>query len=372
MNRSVPDRSPVAGIPAETLAVEEAWEAVVARDPEYADRFLYGVVTTGIYCRPGCASRAPQRKHVRFFGSSAEAEEAGFRPCKRCRPDREGPSAAQRGVERAREYLDAHLDETVGLEHLARMTHMSAYHLQRTFKRYTGLTPREYVETQRMSRLKERLRAGSTVSRATFDAGFGSASRVYERSDVHLGMTPAAYRRGGAGVRIRCAVERTPLGWVLVAATDRGLCAVTMGDDAATLEAELRGEYPRATIDAADDDLLARVAAIVAYLHGEGHIPELPLDLQASAFRWRVWKALQQIPYGETRSYGEIAASIDAPGSARAIAQACAGNPVALVIPCHRVLRGDARPSGYRWGAERKLRLLELEANRGCASDSGD
>lgn len=353
------------GVPAAAFDADEAWQAVVNRDLAYADRFLYAVASTGIYCRPGCASRAPRRQHVRFFRAPAEAEAAGFRPCKRCRPNEDRLSAAQQSVERARAYLDAHLDDTVTLKQLAGVAHMSPHHLQRTFKRQTGLTPREYVEARRMSRLKARLRAGDTVSRATFEAGFGSTSRVYERSDLHLGMTPAAYREGGVGVRIRYAVQETPLGWLLVAATERGICAVTLGDDPDALAAGLRGEYPRAEIDGAEGDLGDWVAGIVAYLRGEGEIPRLPLDLQASAFRWRVWRALQEIPHGETRSYGEVARSIGAPGSARAVARACASNPVALVIPCHRVLRGDGQVSGYRWGPERKVRLLELESEGG-------
>lgn len=341
---------------------DEAWAAVIARDPAYADRFLYAVVTTGIYCRPGCASRAPRRENIRFFASAEEAEAAGFRPCKRCRPDGARPSAAQRSIERARSYLDAHLDETVTLEQLARVAHMSPHHLQRTFKRYTGLTPREYVQARRMARFKDRLRAGDTVSRATFEAGYGSASRIYEQADAHLGMTPAAYRRGGAGVRIRFATASTPLGWVLVAATERGVCAVRLGDDPATLVAGLRAEYPRADVARADDALHRWVEGIVAYLNGAGRLPDAPLDLQATAFRWRVWKALQEIPHGATRSYDEIATAIGAPGAARAVANACASNPVALLIPCHRVVRKDGSTSGYRWGPERKERLLRLEA----------
>lgn len=361
--------APATAFEAESAAapfdVEEAWQAVITRDLMYADRFLYAVATTGIYCRPGCASRAPRREHVRFFRAPAEAQAAGFRPCKRCRPDEDRPTAAQQSVERARAYLEAHLDDTIPLEQLARIAHLSPHHLQRTFQRHTGLTPREYVEARRMSRLKARLRAGDSVSRATFEAGFNSPSRVYERADAHLGMTPATYRAGGAGVRIRVALQETPLGWLLVAATARGICAVTLGDDPSALAAELGREYPRATIDGSAGELSDWVAGIVAYLRGEGEIPRLPLDLQASAFRWRVWKALQEIPHGETRSYGEVARSIGAPGAARAVARACASNPVALVIPCHRVLRGDGQVSGYRWGPERKVKLLELESEGG-------
>ncbi len=344
------------------VAIDEAWTAVLDRNQDYADSFLYAVLSTGIYCRPGCASRPPRRENVRFFATPAEAEAAGFRACKRCRPDRGGPSATQRSIEAARQYLDAHLDETVTLERLARVAHMSAHHLQRTFKRQVGLSPRRYVEVMRAERLKERLREGDTVSRATFEVGYSSTSRVYEQVDSHLGMTPGTYRRGGQGMSIRFATAATPLGRVLVAATERGVCAVTLGDDDATLEAELRREYPRATIEPAGDQLRGRVEEIVAYLEGEKTSLRMPLDLPATDFQRRVWQALQEIPYGTTYSYSMVAEAIGKPTAARAVARACASNQVALVIPCHRVVRGDGELSGYRWGPERKRFLLELEA----------
>lgn len=347
------------------LDPEEAWTAVLARDPRRADGLLYAVTTTGVYCRPGCASRTPRRENVRFFATPAEAEAAGFRACRRCRPDRDRPSAARAGVERAREYLEAHLDETVTLERLARAVHVSAYHLQRTFKRYLGLTPREYVEARRAERLKERLREGDTVSRATFEAGYGSASRVYEQAGPRLGMTPGAYRGGGRGERIRFATAETPLGRVLVAATARGVCAVALGDDEAALEDGLRREYPRARIEPAADGLREWVEAIASSLDGAAEPLPVPLDVRATAFQQRVWKALREIPYGSTRSYREVAEAIGQPAAARAVARACASNPAALVIPCHRVVRGDGAPGGYRWGAERKRRLLEREAGAG-------
>lgn len=344
---------------------EEAWTALLARHPEYDGRFLYAVVSTGIYCRPVCASRTPRRENVRFFATPAEAEAAGFRACKRCRPDEERLSSAQRSVEQARQYLDAHLDETVTLASLARVAHMSAHHLQRTFTRHVGLSPRKYVEALRADRLKERLREGDTVSRATFEVGYSSTSRVYEQVDSHLGMTPGAYRRGGQGLNIRFVTAATPLGRVLVAATERGVCAVTLGDDDDVLEAELRREYPRAAIEPADDRLRGWVEAIVTYLEGASTRLRLPLDVQATTFQRRVWKALQEIPYGDTRSYRMIAEALGAPTAARAVARACASNPVALVIPCHRVVRSDGEFSGYRWGRERKRYLLALESGNG-------
>lgn len=339
----------------------EAWAAVLARDPAYADRFIYAVASTGIYCRPGCASRLPRREHVRFFAAPAEAEAAGFRPCKRCRPDRGGRTAMLRTIEAARQYLDAHLDESITLDRLARVVQLSPHHLQRTFKHHVGLSPRRYVEARRLERLKERLREGDTVSRATVEAGFGSTSRLYEQTDAHLGMTPGAYRRGGAGMEISYATAATPLGRLLVAATGRGVCAVTLGDNDAALEAALRREYPRATIEPAGEGLREWVEAIVAYLEGARPRLPLPLDLPATDFQRRVWQALQEIPYGATRSYRELAEAIGAPTAARAVARACASNRVALLIPCHRVVRGDGDLSGYRWGRERKRKLLELE-----------
>lgn len=339
----------------------EAWTAVSARDATYADRFIYAVVSTGIYCRPGCASRPPLRKNVRFFADAADAEAAGFRACKRCRPATGGPSAAERSVERARAYLDVHLEETVTLERLARVAFLSPYHLQRAFKRHVGLSPKRYVEMKRAERLKERLREGGTVSKAMIDAGYSSSSRVYERAPSQLGMTPGAYRNGGAGVTIAFLVAGSSLGRLLVAATARGVCAVALGDDDAALEAELRREYPRATLEAAGDALRGWVEAILAYLDGGAPPYQIPLDVQATAFQRRVWAALREVPYGRTRSYRELAEAIGAPTAARAVARACASNRVALLIPCHRVVRGDGDLSGYRWGRERKRRLLELE-----------
>jgi AraC family transcriptional regulator of adaptative response/methylated-DNA-[protein]-cysteine methyltransferase len=340
---------------------DDAWAAILARDPAYADRFIYAVASTGIYCRPGCASRAPRREHLRLFSDPAAAEAAGFRACKRCRPDRGGLTATRRSIEAARQYLDAHLDETITLERLAEVAHMSPHHLQRTFKRHLGLSPRKYVEARRVEQLKERLRDGDTVSRATFEVGYSSASRVYAQASTHLGMTPGVYRRGGQGMKIRFATTATPLGRLLVAATERGICAVTLGDDDASLEAALRQEYPRATVEPAGEELQGWVDEIVAYLEGTGTSFRVPLDLPATDFQRRVWQALREIPYGSTRSYSMIAEAIGRPTAARAVARACASNRVALVIPCHRVVRGDGDLSGYRWGVERKRRLLELE-----------
>lgn len=361
----IPGAGPGLARLADRIDEDEAWAAVLSRDPAYAGRFIYAVASTGIYCRPGCASRLPRREHVRFFAGPTEAEAAGFRPCKRCRPDRDGLTATRRSIELAREYLDAHLDETVTLERLARVAHMSPYHLQRTFKRIVGLPPRRYVEARRLERLKERLREGDTVARAAFEAGYSSTSRLYERAAEQLGMTPGAYRRGGAGMRICYATAATALGRLLVAATERGLCAVAFGDDDAALVHDLRREYPRASIEPAGSGVLQGwVDQIVAYLEGERTNLRLPIDLPATDFQRRVWEALREIPYGETRTYRELAEAIGRPTATRAVARACASSRVALVVPCHRIVRGDGDLAGYRWGPERKRRLLELEANR--------
>jgi AraC family transcriptional regulator of adaptative response/methylated-DNA-[protein]-cysteine methyltransferase len=343
-----------------------AWESVLHRDPSADARFLYGVTTTGIYCRPSCPSRRPRRDNVAFFSSAEAAERAGFRACRRCRPNREkSPNAA---IERARSYIDTHIndlgDERITLEVLGRESGLSPYHLQRTFKSVVGLSPAQYVRARRSERLKGELKRGETVSRATFGAGYGSSSRVYDDADSRLGMTPATYRRGGAGAQIEYVISTTSLGVLLVGATERGICAVTLGDDAPSLEAALEREYPAATrahVTDASSALSSWVTQIVAAVEGGQATAGLPIDVDASAFQWKVWHELQKIPFGETRSYGDIARAIGSPRAVRAVASACASNRVAVVIPCHRVLRQTGSLGGYRWGVERKRRLLAKE-----------
>ena len=342
-----------------------AWESVLHRDASADDRLLYAVTTTGIYCRPSCPSRRPKRDNVAFFSSAEAAERAGFRACRRCRPNRAKSNPA---VQRARDYIDSHItdlsDERITLELLGEKSGMSPYHLQRTFKELIGLTPAQYIRARKMERLKGELKRGETVSRATYGAGYSSSSRVYEAADARLGMTPAAYRDGGVGMHIDYVIAKTSLGLLLVAATDRGVCAVTLGDDANFLESALAKEYPaaiRERMTAPSGSLGPWVAEIVATLDGERVRPDVPLDLQASAFQWKVWQELQKIPFGETRSYSEIAVAIGAPKGARAVAGACANNRVAVVIPCHRVVRRGGELGGYRWGIERKKRLVEKE-----------
>jgi len=343
-----------------------AWESVLHRDPSADDRFLYGVKTTGVYCRPTCPSRRPKRDNVAFFSSVEAAERAGFRACQRCRPNM--AKSANSGVERARAYIDTHIadfaDERMTLELLGEQAGLSPYHLQRKFKELVGLTPAQYIRARKSERLKGELKRGETVSRATFGAGYGSSSRVYDDAPARLGMTPATYRRGGAGARIDYVITNTSLGALLVAATDRGVCAVKLGDDGKNLEAALEQEYPAATrarVAAPTSALSVWVKEIVDAIDSGTTRPDVPIDVQASAFQWKVWRELQKIPIGETRSYSEIAGAIGAPKAVRAVASACASNRVALVIPCHRVVRQSGALGGYRWGVERKQRLLAKE-----------
>jgi AraC family transcriptional regulator of adaptative response/methylated-DNA-[protein]-cysteine methyltransferase len=339
---------------------ESRWAAVQNRDTSADGCFVYAVASTRIYCRPSCPSRRPHRRHVRFFGSTVEAEAQGYRACRRCLP-KDPETRAGRRIRAAQSYLEQHLDETVTLERLGREVRMSPYHLQRTFKRLTGTTPKAYATARRLEQMKSRLKEGKSVTRATYDAGYSSPSRAYDHSRARLGMTPATYRRGGEGVRIAFTVVPTDAGQLLVAGTDRGICAVTLGDDAHALEAALRGEYPAAEIERGNGELEAWTRAVVDHLEEGGSTERLPLDLRGTAFQRQVWETLQRIPRGATRSYSEIARELGRPAAARAVAQACASNRLALVIPCHRVVREDGGLGGYRWGIERKRALLERE-----------
>ena len=341
------------------------WAAVVARDREQDGHFVYAVSTTGVYCRPSCASRRALRTNVRFYANPDAAEEAGFRACLRCEP-RATESSAERAVAKARAFVEAHLDEPLTLARIARAAAMSATHLQRTFKRIVGVSPRQYAAVLRADRLKAHLRTGATVSRATFDAGYGASSRAYDAATALLGMTPGAYRRGGEGVHIRYMTVAISLGRLLVAATERGVCAVTLGDDDATLEIALNSEYPQATRTRVrggrgHEDLRGWIATVAAHLDGTEREIAVPIDVAGTPFQERVWSELRRIPFGETRSYSQVAASIDAPRAVRAVASACASNRVALVIPCHRVVRESGALGGYRWGIARKERLLARE-----------
>ena len=348
---------------------EQRWNAVLGRDERQDGRFVYGVASTGIYCRPSCPSRRPVRSRVSFFETPTEAERAGYRACRRCEPQHDRRRAV-RQVEHAREYIDQHPDELVTLERLGQIAQMSPYHLQRTFKRVIGVSPKTYASAQRLDRMKAGLRGGNTVSRATYDAGYESGSRAYAHAKAGLGMTPGAYRNGGRGLRIEYALVPTAVGCLLVAATERGVCAAMLGDDAAQLEGALRQEFPAARLERNDAGLQRYTAAVASRVMGreEGSVR---LHVQGTPFQWQVWEALRRIPAGETRTYQQIARELGRPNAARAVARACASNRVALVIPCHRVVRESGELGGYRWGIERKKHVLEQEQlQRDGRSDS--
>ena len=339
---------------------ERCWQAVATRDATMDGQFFYAVQSTGIYCRPGCPSRRPRREHVQFFRQAEAAEQAGFRACQRCHPREQGISAEHRElVARACATLESVPVPT--LAELGAQLGMSPFHLQRTFKRIMGMTPRQYAAAHRLAVLKGQLKQGEHVTRAMYEAGYGSSSRLYEQASARLGMTPATYGRGGAGAQISYTLAATPFGQVLVAATERGVCFVSLGDDAAALEASLTQEFPAASITRADEALNPWVTAIVQHLSGDPATLDLPLDVRATAFQQRVWQALCAIPYGSTRTYGEIAAALGQPTAARAVARACATNPIALVVPCHRVVGEGGELRGYRWGVARKQALLAHE-----------
>src|ERR1041384_1272724 len=340
------------------------WQAVQARDARFDGRVFFGVRSTGIYCRPSCPARRPRREQVVFFRIPEAAEQAGFPSCRRCRPRVAATSDPQiKMVRQACRYIEDHDDATPTLEALSAHTGVSPYHLQRVFKRVTGVTPRQYAEACRLARFKSHVKKGETVTGAMYDAGYGSSSRLYERAPSQLGMTPADYRRGGKGARISFTTASCSLGRLLVAATEKGVCAVRLGDSDAALEADLLNEYPSAEFHRDDKALSNWVEQILNHLNGSLPHLNLPVDVQATAFQWSVWEKLREIPYGRTRSYSEVAKAIGRPTATRAVARAIATNPVALVVPCHRVIREDKSLGGYRWGVERKQALLDKEGS---------
>ena len=335
---------------------------MLARDRRYDGDFVYAVRSTGIYCRPSCPSRRPRRKLVRFFPIPEAAEAAGFRACRRCHPGQLPPHdpavALVRELCRA---IDGQLDGPADLKELGRLVGRSPHQVLRAFRRVLGVSPREYRDARRVGRLKSTLKEKPHVSPAIYEAGFGSPSRVYERAAAALGMTPATYARGGRGAAIRYSVTASPLGTLLVAATERGICKIALGDSTAALELNLRREFPAARITRDSGRLAGWVETILQHLAGREPHLDLPLDIRATAFQQKVWSALRKIPYGSTRSYQAVARAVGSPGATRAVARACATNPVALVIPCHRVVREDGEAGGYRWGVERKEALLKRE-----------
>ena len=343
----------------QSIAEAECWRAVLERDAHYDGRFVFGVRTTGVYCRPSCPARRPRRENVTFYAQAAEARVAGLRPCKRCQPDEDLPGRA-RLVEQACRLIEA-ADEPPTLEALGRALAVSPAHLQRVFKAALGLSPRQYTAGLRAERLKGELRAGSAVTSALYEAGYQSAGRLYAEAPARLGMRPSAYRSGGKDMHIEYSLSDSPLGRLLVARTGQGVSAVYLGDSDAALEEMLRREYPAAEL-ARVERPGGETAAVLAYLEGDTARPDLPLDLRATAFQLRVWEELRRIPRGETRTYTQVAAAIGRPSAVRAVANACAANPAALVTPCHRVIRGDGGLGGYRWGMERKQKLLAMES----------
>lgn len=340
---------------------DDRWAAVLRRDATHDGAFVYAVRSTGVYCRPSCPSRRPRRDRVRFFSGATEAEHAGYRPCRRCQATdpAAGPDAAL--VRAVCAAVEAAAERAPTLAELGDQLGYSAAQVLRVFRRATGLTPRQYAAARRLDRFKQQLKEGATVTEALYDAGYGSSSRLYEDAAGRLGMTPGALRKGGQGEEISYAIVPSALGLLLIAATARGVCAVSMGDDASYLEGELRRDYPRATLCRDDDGLGALVTPVLRYLAGQQRELAVPVDVQATAFRWSVWEALRAIPYGSTRTYGEIARDLGRPEAARAVGRACATNPVALIIPCHRAVGASGQLTGYRWGVERKRRLLEQE-----------
>jgi AraC family transcriptional regulator of adaptative response/methylated-DNA-[protein]-cysteine methyltransferase len=335
------------------------WQATLARDGRADGAFFFGVKSTQIYCRPSCPARRPLRKNTLFFSTTHDAEVQGFRPCRRCKPN-EIPLAV-RIVQRAAQVLQGDLDDSVNVAALAGKIGVKTDVLRRAFRQQAGLTPKELAAALRLKKFKKLLHDGSSITDALYATGYGSASRVYERSDAHLGMTPATYQKGGKGMKIQYATAKSSLGEVLVAATERGVSAVYLGDGDARLVKELRDEYPRAEILSANGAFTQWVEEIVSRVEGSAPRRELPLDLQATAFQRRVWQELQKIPRGTTRTYSQIARAVGKPRAVRAVARACATNPVSIVVPCHRVVRADGNLAGYRWGLSRKETLLERE-----------
>lgn len=340
----------------------QRWAAVLRRDRAADGAFLYSVKTTGVYCRPSCPARRPRPVNVAFHLTCAAAEQAGFRPCRRCRPDEAPPAERHAALAvRACRAIEAS-DRMPDLASLAAAAGVSRFHFLRVFKAATGLTPRAYATARRADRVRAALPAEATVTDAIYAGGFQTSSRFYEASAGLLGMAPSAFRRGGAGVRIRFATAGCSLGSILVAATAKGLCAILLGDDPDALVRDLRERFPRADLAAGEPDFQAWVATVIGFVEAPALGLDLPLDVAGTAFQHRVWQALRDIPPGSTATYAEIASSVGAPGASRAVAGACAANPLAVAIPCHRVVRTDGTLSGYRWGVERKRALIAREA----------
>jgi AraC family transcriptional regulator, regulatory protein of adaptative response / methylated-DNA-[protein]-cysteine methyltransferase len=337
------------------------WQAVLKRDANCDGEFVFAVSSTGVYCRPSCPSRRPRPENVAFFRKPEDAEHAGYRACLRCRPKAAGASRQNEMVKAICRYIEQHLDEPVTLQRLSKEFRQSPFHLQRTFKAVLGVSPRAYADSCRMTHFKRDLQAGRNVTRAMYDAGFSSSSRLYERTSAQLGMTPDTYRRGAIAAPIRYTFTDSPLGRMLLAATDKGICAIQFADSDEELEQGLKHEFPFANRKRDDAAMNEWKLNLLRQMEGQKLNKSLPLDIQATAFQRRVWAYLQSIPFGATRSYSQVAKAIGQPTASRAVARACAANPVAVAIPCHRVVRESGDMGGYRWGVERKKTLLALE-----------
>ena len=340
---------------------EKWWEAVLARDANQDGQFFFAVSTTGVYCRPSCPAKRPRRQNVAFYRRPEDAEKAGYRACLRCKPKSASGNPQTATVKEMCRYIEQHLDEPVTLERLAKVFGQSPFHLQRTFKKTLGITPRAYADSCRMGLLKRNLQAGRSVTHALYDAGYSSSSRLYERTASQLGMTPDKYRRGAIAASIRYTCTNSPLGRMLVAATDKGICAIQFADTDDELTEGLKREFPFAVRKREDASMRSWTNTVLRQVSGHKTNRSLPLDIQATAFQRRVWDHLQSLPFGTTQSYGEVAKAIGRPTAARAVARACASNRIAVAIPCHRVVREDGEMGGYRWGVERKKALLQME-----------
>lgn len=340
---------------------DNLWTAVLARDAAHDGDFVFAVASTGVYCRPSCPARRPRRENVKFFRHPDQAEKAGYRACLRCLPRSLSGDRLSDEVKAICRFIDQHLDEPMTLARLGKEFRQSPFHLQRRFKAVLGITPREYADSRRLDSLKRNLQSGDSVTRAMYDAGYGSSSRLYERTASQLGMTPDKYRRGAIAANIRYTCAESPLGRMLVAATQSGICSIQFGASDDELIEGLKHEFPFAQRKPDDQGLKPWVRSLLQQMRGQSSPSSLPLDIRATAFQRRVWTYLQSIPFGSTKSYGQVAKAIGKPTAIRAVARACSANPVAVAIPCHRVVRQDGSSSGYRWGADRKRVLLALE-----------
>jgi len=342
------------------LSEDEKWKAVLARDESFDGLFVLGVRSTGVYCKPSCPARRPAWAQAMFFRGPLEAELAGFRACLRCKP-RDLVSPKTRLIDQACKYIESNLQQRLTLSVLSRQVGLSQYHFQRTFRRVLGVSPRQYVESRRLAKMKHHLRNGETVNESLYRAGFSSRSRVYENVSGLFGVNPGEFRRGGQGLQIRYEIIQSPLGRLLIASTEKGVCGVCIGDSDKVVEEAIHEDYPHATLVREERRIDHWTRAFSEYLNGQHHALDVPIDVKATAFQRRVWKLICSIPYGETATYSQIASKMGNPEATRAVANACASNPVALVIPCHRVVSKDGELRGYRWGKSRKRALLEME-----------